>query len=198
MASSDKTRARNWAFVAYPENITEAKLTSVLNDLHIQWALSPLHDQDFDPDGEAKKPHWHVLLTFSGNKSYDQICEITKSCGGTIPIVVQSVRSMVRYFAHLDNPDKFQYNKDDIKFYGGLNPSDVLPLSSMERYRIVKDMCLFIVENKVTNFSSFVTYCITERYEDWFPVLCDHSCMIVKETIKGMWFTEGQGSSTKS
>ena len=39
--------------------------------------ISPLHDSDINADGEPKKPHWHVILTFKGLKSYEQVKAIT-------------------------------------------------------------------------------------------------------------------------
>lgn len=182
-------RCRNWAFVCYPENVSEQDIINYLNgDLHIQFVISPLHDNDINPDGEPKKAHWHVIVLFSGNKSYEQILKITEHLKATIPIKVQSVRGMVRYFAHLDNPDKFQYDPSKIRFFGGLSADDVLPLSSSERYKIISDILKYIIENGVTNFTDFLSFCMEFHFDDWFPVLCDHSCLIVKEAIKGNFF----------
>ena len=45
----------------------------LLDECHVSWVESPLHDKDINPDGTVKKPHWHIILLFDGNKSYDQI-----------------------------------------------------------------------------------------------------------------------------
>lgn len=100
-------RTRNWVFILYPESAPEDWRTK-LDDLLIEWVESPLHDKDVNPGGEPKKPHWHILLLFSGSKSYEQIVEITLSVNGTIPKPCISVRGQIRYFAHLDNPEKAQ------------------------------------------------------------------------------------------
>ena len=65
-------RSRVWTFVCYPESVREG-WRDALDDLHIAWAESPLHDKDTNADGSAKKPHWHVLLVFDGKKSYEQV-----------------------------------------------------------------------------------------------------------------------------
>ena len=65
------------------------------------------HDKDVNPDGEIKKPHWHVMIMFSNNKSYNQIREITMKLRSPNPQKVANVKGMVRYFAHLDNPEIF-------------------------------------------------------------------------------------------
>ena len=40
--------------------------------------ISPLHDKDVTEDGERKKPHYHVILSYKGNKSFEQIDEIAR------------------------------------------------------------------------------------------------------------------------
>ena len=38
----------------------------ILDDTHLRWVESPLHDRDVNPDGEIKKAHWHILLSYDG------------------------------------------------------------------------------------------------------------------------------------
>ena len=77
--------------------------------MHIEWVESPLHDKDLNASGEAKKPHIHILLLFGGVKSYEQVKEITDSLNCPIPQRCHNARALVRYMAHLDNPEKHQY-----------------------------------------------------------------------------------------
>lgn len=65
---SNEKRTRNWWFVLYPDSAPN-NWKAILNDLHIQYYVSPLHDKDINPDGEMKKPHWHVIVTFEGIKA---------------------------------------------------------------------------------------------------------------------------------
>ena len=39
----------------------------------LQCAISPLHDKDMNPDNTPKKPHYHVILTYSGPTSYNVV-----------------------------------------------------------------------------------------------------------------------------
>ena len=85
-------RTRNWGFVMYPESAPENYI-QILNDLHIKWALSPLHDKDINPStNEPKKAHWHGVLVFESVKSYEQVKAITDSLNATIP---QKLNSLV-------------------------------------------------------------------------------------------------------
>ncbi|HDT7711324.1 TPA: replication protein, partial [Enterococcus faecium] len=46
-------RTRNWTFVVYPESAPE-NWREFLDELHVPWVESPLHDKDVNPDGELK------------------------------------------------------------------------------------------------------------------------------------------------
>lgn len=177
-------RTRGFAFVVYPDSAPE-NWRDILDELHVQWAESPLHDKDSDPGtGERKKAHWHVLLNFDSVKTIDQVKDLIKPLNCTIPIAVNSVKGMVRYFAHLDNPDKFQYPVDQIVGHGGIDISDLLRISASARYAMVNMMIDYVVENSITEFYELMDYARSERYEDWFPLLCDNSAYIVEKYIK--------------
>ena len=65
------TRTRVWTFLVYPDSAPE-NWRDLLDEQHIEFIVSPLHDRDINPTGEPKKPHWHLMLTFEGKKSYEQ------------------------------------------------------------------------------------------------------------------------------
>ena len=72
-------RNRNWTFIVYPESAPE-NWYQILQDKMLNFAVSPLHDVDIleSETGEVKKAHYHVLLCFSGNKSFEQIKGLDK------------------------------------------------------------------------------------------------------------------------
>ena len=47
----------------------------------------------------------------------------------TVPQKVNSLKGQVRYFLHQDNPEKAQYLKADLKYYGGFDPDLYLGMS---------------------------------------------------------------------
>lgn len=180
------TRFRNWTFLVYPESVSE-NWRDTLDQLCIKWCESPLHDKDLNENGEPKKPHVHILLTFNNVKTYEAVSKITESINGTIPQHVQSVQGMVRYFAHLDNPSKFQYNVSDIVAHCNFDLALALKANTSTRYALIRDMRNFIRENNIIHFSDLVDYAIENEYESWFPLLCDNSAFILKEYIKSIW-----------
>lgn len=177
-------RSRNWAFIVYPQSAPD-NWRDILDDLHIEWVESPLHDQDINPGtNEKKKAHWHILLLFSGSKSYDQILQITASINATIPIVCQSVSGMIRYMAHLDNPEKAQYCLSDIKAHGGADLQSYLKPTSAERYRYIREMQAYIRENNIIEYCDFLDFAAAEHPDDWFPLLCDSCSYVIGSYIK--------------
>ena len=71
-------KKRNWAFVLYPES-APADWREQLQKTGLQCAISPLHDKDMNPDNTPKKPHYHVILTYSGPTSYNVVKEQAKA-----------------------------------------------------------------------------------------------------------------------
>lgn len=185
--ASEKTRGsdrtRNWTVVVYPDSAPQ-NWREHLDELHIEWVESPLHQWDTNATGEVKKPHWHVLLMFGGVKSYEQVCECIAPLNCPIPQRCHNAKAMVRYMAHLDNPEKYQYSVADIVSHGGVDLAELLRPSSSERYTLIREMVAFVKDNGITEFQDLMDYASAERFDDWFPLLCDNSAYVVGNYIK--------------
>lgn len=164
------TRARNWWFLVYPDSAPE-NWKEMLRNVHTPCAISPLHDKDVNKDGSPKKAHWHVILRFTGKKSYSQIKGITDSLNSPIPEVVGEIRDATRYLAHLDDPDKYPYNIDDIETFGGYDLSVAFKPTADEREQYISEMCDWVDDNNVTEFTVLVRYAKLEHRHTWFSVL---------------------------
>lgn len=183
---SDKKRndrTRNWTFVIYPESAPD-NWRDILDEDHIQWVESPVHDRDVTGAGEVKKAHIHVLLAYDGPKSFEQVKELTDKINCPIPQKCASARSLVRYMAHLDDPNKAQYDKSLIIGHGGIDVDEMLKPRSAVRYSCIKEMIDYVIKADVVEFLDLVDYAMTNRYEDWFPLLCDNSAFILDKVIK--------------
>lgn len=178
-----ETRTRNWTCVVYPDSAPE-NWRDFLDDLHIEWVESPLHEFDVNPTGECKKAHWHVLLMFGGVKTYDQVREAIDPLNCPRPERCHNAKSMVRYMAHLDNPDKHQYSISDIKAHGGVDLAELLRPSSSERYTMIKEMCTYVKEKHIVEFQDLMDYAMDERFDTWFPALTDSCGYIMGQYIK--------------
>lgn len=181
-------RTRNWTFIVYPESAPD-NWRSLLDALHVEWVESPLHDKDVnEADEEQKKSHWHILLMFDGMKSYEQVREVTLSLKGTIPIPCASAKGLVRYMAHLDNPEKYQYSKELIIGHGGADVAELLKPSSGFRYKMISDMMEWCQLSNINEFEDLCSYARTEHSGDWFPLLCDNSAVIMGMFLKSRNF----------
>lgn len=178
---STDDRARNWTFILYPESAPN-NWKGILQEQHLNFAVSPCHDKDINPTGEPKKAHYHVLLVFDGKKSYSQIEKITKSLNATIPQKVANTIGLIRYFVHIDNPEKYQYNVNDIYNYGTIDI--IKPFeTSASRYEAIREMIAYIDDNNVTEFFELLKYASLEN-EVWFRCLSDNSSYIINQYIK--------------
>ena len=86
--------------------------------------------------------------------------------------------------AHLDNPEKAQYCSSDIKGHGGVDVAEMLRPCSSERYTLIKEMMSFCRENRVIEFQDLLDYAMEERFDDWFPLLCDSCSYVLGQYIK--------------
>lgn len=180
---STDNRTRTWTFVLYEDSAPE-NWRQLLDDMHIEWVESPWHDKDINADGQPKKKHKHILLLFPGKKSYEQIKEITDELQQPIPQRCHNAKAMVRYMAHLDNPEKAQYNVNEISAHGGVDIAELLRPSSSERYTLIREMIDYVRSAGVTEFQDLMDYAAAERFDDWFPLLCDSCAYIVGQYIK--------------
>lgn len=177
------TRTRNWVFVAYPESVP-LNWRDILDEQRIPWVESPLHDADENADGTEKKSHWHILLLYPGKKSYQQVSAVTKKINATVPQECQSAKGTVRYMAHLDNPEKKQYARSEIIGHGGIDVAEYLKPNQTARYQLIAEMIEWVEAYCITEFYELLIYAQANRFDDWFPLLCDNSAFVMSQFIR--------------
>ena len=146
--------------------------------------ISPLHDKDLNADGEPKKPHWHVLLTFKGNKSFEQVKEITNSLNAPIPQACKDIRAYARYLCHLDNPEKAQYEVSDVESLGGADYLDKIK-SAADTDTAVSEMMDWCIEQGCYSFFRLSNYARKNR-TDWFRVISSSRTVFLVAWLKSM------------
>lgn len=180
-------RYRNWATILYPESAKEDWIEQ-LEQLKTPIMISPLHDQDINPGGEKKKPHYHILFCFEGKKSHEQIREITESIGAVGQEIVQSIRGYARYLCHLDNPEKYRYSEKDVRCLSGADYTGITNLA-IDKYKALRDMSEFVRTNGIRSFAALCDYAASEHY-DWYRILCDSGSYYMREYIKSYSWEE--------
>ena len=155
----------------------------MLDSFNVSWAASPLHDQEVNPDGSIKKPHWHIMISFESLKTLEQCNEISAAVLGTKSQFVQSPRAMVRYFAHMDNPDKVQYDKRQIECHGGFDLEDMLMTSNQTKYDALKEMIQYCIDADVTEYEDLLVYSMHNE-PSWFEALADSCTYTMSSFLK--------------
>lgn len=174
MATKSNERTKNWAFVAYPESLPD-HWEDKLNALHVGWFCSPLHDADQNADESEKKQHYHIILSYDTLKSYDQVVVISVGLlHATVPQIVKNMRGYLRYFVHLDNPEKHQYNLADIRCFGGVSLDTYLSPTSSDKDKIIDAILDFIELNDITEYCDLIMYA-RHNEPDWRSVLYQSS-----------------------
>lgn len=195
MAEKDKkydakragTRFRNWATVLYPESMSK-DYREIIAKAGIQALLSPLHDADKNPNGENKKPHYHLIIMFNNPATQSKAQDIITDLKGVGCEHVKEIRGYARYLCHLDNPEKAQYNVGDVVKFGGVDYVGIISLPT-DKYDMVAEMIDFCDKYSIYSFAMLMRYCKTYR-RDWFRVLCDSCARIITEYLKSkQWET---------
>lgn len=186
MAKDGSGRTRSYACVVYPDSAPH--FMDFLSDLKVPCLVSPLHDKDFNPNGEPKKPHFHILFCFDSVKTECQAREMIDYIGGVGCEKVNSMRGYARYLCHLDNPEKTQYSINDVSALFGCDYQAIISLNS-DRYGLINEMCDYISVNHIHYFNFFFDYCRLNN-DLWFKCLCDNSSWIIKEYIKSLSFQD--------
>lgn len=168
-------KARYWAFVAYEESLPKNYAT-ILNQSGVQWAKSPYHDSDKNEDGSIKKPHWHFILVWSGPTTQNAVRRLTvEQLHSTEPIMLVSPRGYYRYFTHADNPEKHQYNENQITTGGGFDLTEYL---SETDYKLLKrEISFLLLDRRIIEYAQAIEFLASEysiTYVDVFMMFPNH------------------------
>ena len=163
-------RSTTWTFLSYPDS-APSNWVNILKKLHVPLVISPLHDKDVKDEttGELKKPHYHCIVRFRSKKSFSQIKEaICDKINSPIPQPVVDFPMMVRYLVHLDDPDKYQYDKEDIKVYGNIDVNEYIYSKKEYQIEMLKDNLEYCEKYDIQEYSTIVNYA-KDEHPSWFP-----------------------------
>lgn len=163
-------------------------LLDFMANLKMPCACSPIHDQDtytkweveewirdHTVDGKLtkeamdegvpetdrhKKEHVHCMFCVSDGPRdlkwwQDQLLPFHKI---NYFQAVKDKGSLLRYFAHMDNPEKVQYNMDYIHAFGGLDTSALHKTSDTRKIETLIECMEWIFENNVHQYHKLVRY----------------------------------------
>lgn len=171
-----------WSAIVYPESAPE-NWKELLRARGYEIAISPLHDKDkWEHDsperevtcedgtilhipkgalykkGDRKKPHWHIIVKTESRCSFNEMNKELQDLLGCPRIQkCRSLKGAYEYFIHLNHPDRYHYDRDEIETYNGFT----LEPTQREREEILQDIIRTIQTEEIDDFSK-----LTLRYLD--------------------------------
>lgn len=171
-------KGRNWAFVVYPESLP-SNWEEIITETGLPMAFSPLHDKDTNPTGESKKEHYHVICYYENATTSRAVKEnVTDKLNGTIPIKLESMTGMYRYHLHLDNPEKYQYDDRDRKFFNGFDVNKVDSLTYTEISKLLQQIQSIIRDNSIMEYADLLDLLLDGDLFNLWDVARNHTLLL--------------------
>lgn len=169
MIKSD-IKKRNWTLVLYDDSCAK-DWEDYLISTGVPFAYA-YHDKDKTELGEDKKPHYHVVICFDGPVTYTNALTYANRIGAANDVIqpVGSVRGIIRYFCHKDNPDKYQYEEDVIQCRNGFDPKDYFCLTVTQQKVFKRKIIEFIQDNEITEYADLVDTLMYSDQMDMFDI----------------------------
>lgn len=180
------SKSKYFCAVLYPDSVTydtDNLIKSLAKEL-LTFAVSPIHDKDVEEDGSKKKAHYHLLLSYSSATTLNNIRSWFKACGmpesdlHTVRVCASGV-GYYRYLTHKDNPEKAQYNDNDIRVF---NDSDELfkkfSKTASEKIDDLVRIFQIVDELNTISFHSLIQYLMLNE-RNLFKLLTSSSALAI-------------------
>lgn len=190
--TNGRPRAKNYALVVYPEDLpadlqVDDNWIDVLKNTGHKLVVSPYHNKDVNPDGSKKKPHYHVLL--QGGRLWIRFADLKdlvkndfKGKGVAVPQKCSNTDGLKRYMTHIDNPDKYQYSKNDIRCFNGADVENAYKISEGGKKLAIADILRFVQEHEeIENYYQLMDYAMGLKDDGdstWFDILLSNSWVV--------------------
>ena len=181
------TRSRHWTCMVYPESAPK-NWESILREQLVDALISPLHDMDTNGDtGEIKKAHYHVVISFHNPCGYEKAENIFKAFGGIgneYESRVKDFRQMARYLCHLDQPDKYRYNVNDVISIGSTDYHELI-MSRADEDELLDEILSYIDENKIISYADLLRR-VRIEHPEWRRVVYHKFTIVIVHYIKSL------------
>lgn len=163
----------------------------IINQENVPAIISPLHDPDKDKEtdnegaeGEVtRKPHYHVMLCYSGAQSREAVMEVTAKINATLPFRVKDKVKYARYLLHLDQPKKEQFKKGTMPtVFGNLDYLAIISSTKDSRDN-TREIMGFVDRHDIQYFDVMAMYA-AKNNESWFETITEKRTLFLKEFIK--------------
>lgn len=201
-------RYRNACMIVYPDSAMP-NWVDYLRAKLIPFIVSPLHDKDLNPEAPAdmdgdgcllpKKPHYHVAFVCDGVHTKEYFDGIAKEIGAYKHTwKINNLRSMIRYFIHLDNPEKYQYPESEMREYCGADYKSCMEYSGRELMKQCKLIQRFIRQQRIKSFQQLSDYLNDNNYDDWYYIVTSQRTLFFATYMKDIYFANKEKEKEKN
>lgn len=183
-----RTSGKWWVGIVYPESAPEEWLTR-LRSTGMQIAVSPIHDKDkWEHDspekeivdtetgevirvakgmlykkGDPKKEHLHIIVKTDTRVSWQEINRMIRPItNGPLMQKCNSLKGAYEYFIHLNNPERYQYDRDEIQTFNDYC-NEPNRKEQMEMLQAIIQEC---IDQNITDYADLM-----RRYRDSYEYL---------------------------
>ena len=196
------TKSKYFCTLLYPDSTTydTDKVIKALAEEHLTFAVSPIHDKDVEEDGSIKKAHYHLLLAYSSATTLNNIRGWFKVCGlpesdlHSVRVCASGV-GYYRYLTHKDNPEKAQYDVNDIRTFN--DAQELFKKFSKTASEKIDDLVRIfqiVDELNTISFHSLIQYLMFNE-RDLFKLITSSSALAicVKEYQRSLEYDQRKG-----
>lgn len=161
--------SKRWGFILYPESTDIDSFIKKATGCDDRYPiiLSPLHDSDVDDLGNLKKPHYHCILLTEHRIGYSTALNILADFGASVSTVqaINIFSSYCRYMIHMDNPEKAQYDPDEVLCLNGAR-ADFTEFKQKDIYtrNVRSDIIKLIQSGDISSIGQLCWYYIDDPY----------------------------------
>ena len=171
-------KKRNWAFVLWPDSALE-NWRDILQESGLMFAISPYHDKDINADGSPKKPHYHVIMCFDGPTTYKNALSVAQRVGGVNTVQpLEQIRGYYRYFTHIDNPEKYQYNDNEITTINGFDINNYIELTYTEVVKLLMQIQQIIRDKHFTEYADLCDFLLDNELKELHEIAISKTVFI--------------------
>lgn len=159
-------RSISWALVLYPNEDPKHKnaLDFILNNYQKYAYIK--HDKDLLDNGELKKEHYHVIISFNNYRWRNAIAEELQ----ITPNYLEKIRNLensLKYMIHFNNSDKYQYSVEEVK--GTLKQKLIAFINSTDKSesdKVIELLDFLESQKSYVKLSDFLRYvCSINMYD---------------------------------
>ena len=140
------------------------QIYDLINPIRSYISIAPFDESVPDCDSVLADFDISSLIYNSDDDEFTKVKKVWLSSNS-----VRNMRSLLRYFKHLDNPEKYQYT-EDIYSIGGFEVEDRI-YSQTDSYVILDHIFDYIETNHVYSFWKLLKYCRVNNRE-WYSIIC--------------------------